>query len=76
MIHTTASGAITPCRNRACADAPPEEHYATIGEASRALALEALWQHPSFDLTPLPEDWGRVMVLDQRDLYSQGSGAS
>ncbi len=62
MLHLTSSGRIEPCGAsvRSCPLAPVEEHFRTVREASRALALEALERQTDFDLAPLPEGWGSL----------------
>ncbi len=62
MLHLTSSGQIEPCGAtvRDCPLSPSEEHYRTVREASRALALEALERQTDFDLAPLPEGWGSI----------------
>lgn len=62
MLHLTSSGRIEPCEAsvRSCPLAPSEEHFRTVREASRALALEALERQIDFTLAPLPEGWGSI----------------
>lgn len=62
MLHLTSSGRIEPCEAsvRSCPLAPFEEHFRTVREASRALALEALERQIDFTLAPLPEGWGSI----------------
>ena len=61
-FHTTSTGAISPCgaETRSCPLAPADEHYRTVREASRALALDALDNQADYQLS-VPAGWGEVV---------------
>ena len=64
MFHTTATGAIVPCKfiDDACSDA---DHFETITDARRDLRLEELERSCDGPVERLPEQWGRLCLNEE-----------